>query len=312
MGRAFLSATSCVLPPWSLDTLRFFPKIAGLASSFELALVRESIVSDKPFVTRDDIIAGLRSLGISAPVEVHSSLSAFGHVEGGAEAVVDALLAVFPLVLAPTFTYDTPASTPPSVHIALNGVQDDVQTLSTPAFTIDMPASRPLGIVPETLRKRPWAVRSVHPIMSFAAAGEGARELLALQTFDNPLAPVEHLLESLGGWILMLGTDFTSCTPIHLAEFRSGRRPFVRWCLDSEGRRFEVRVSGCSRGFAKLEPFAAPIAREIRIGNARVRAYPGPEFLQLAQAAIEADPEITICADRCRRCMDAFAGGPRL
>lgn len=43
-------------------------------------------------LTRDDIAEGLRCLGVAAGMilEVHSSLSRFGWVEGGAEAVVDA------------------------------------------------------------------------------------------------------------------------------------------------------------------------------------------------------------------------------
>ena len=39
-----------------------------------------------------DIVAGLARLGINGAVEVHSSLSSFGRVEGGAEAVAGALV----------------------------------------------------------------------------------------------------------------------------------------------------------------------------------------------------------------------------
>ncbi|NOX44142.1 MAG: AAC(3) family N-acetyltransferase, partial [Caldiserica bacterium] len=47
-------------------------------------------------VTKDDIVRGLRELGleVGAIVGVHSSLSSFGYVEGGADAVIDALLEV--------------------------------------------------------------------------------------------------------------------------------------------------------------------------------------------------------------------------
>src|SRR4051812_28440789 len=45
-------------------------------------------------VTREDLVAGLREMGVApgALLQVHSSLSALGYVEGGADAVVDALL----------------------------------------------------------------------------------------------------------------------------------------------------------------------------------------------------------------------------
>jgi len=44
-------------------------------------------------VSKEDIKAGLRKLGLKKGdiVGVHSSLSSFGYVEGGADAVIDSL-----------------------------------------------------------------------------------------------------------------------------------------------------------------------------------------------------------------------------
>ena len=44
-------------------------------------------------LSRDDLVHGLRRIGLRAGyhVVVHSSLSSFGYVEGGADAVIDAL-----------------------------------------------------------------------------------------------------------------------------------------------------------------------------------------------------------------------------
>ncbi len=49
----------------------------------------------KPVIGRQTIQDGLRGLGLGAGdlVVVHSSLSSFGWVDGGADAVIDALLA---------------------------------------------------------------------------------------------------------------------------------------------------------------------------------------------------------------------------
>jgi len=60
-------------------------------------------------VTKDRIKAGLRGLGLKEGdmVMVHASVSSFGHVEGGGEALIDALLeTVGPegTVMMPTFT----------------------------------------------------------------------------------------------------------------------------------------------------------------------------------------------------------------
>ena len=47
-------------------------------------------------VTKETLIAGLKKLGVSGSqiLEVHSSLSAFGYVVGGARTVVDALMEI--------------------------------------------------------------------------------------------------------------------------------------------------------------------------------------------------------------------------
>ena len=51
-------------------------------------------MTKKTVVTKTDIVRGLRDVGIREGdiVGVHSSLSKFGYVEGGADAVIDALL----------------------------------------------------------------------------------------------------------------------------------------------------------------------------------------------------------------------------
>lgn len=56
-------------------------------------------------VDAEAVCAGLRELGVSGgAVIVHSSLSAFGEVDGGAEAVVRGLLRAAGTVVVPAFT----------------------------------------------------------------------------------------------------------------------------------------------------------------------------------------------------------------
>ncbi len=56
----------------------------------------ESRKRDKVHIAKDDIKKGLTSVGLNHGnvVLVHSSLSSFGYVEGGADAVIDALLEI--------------------------------------------------------------------------------------------------------------------------------------------------------------------------------------------------------------------------
>jgi len=87
-------------------------------------------------------------------VLVHSSLSSLGCVEGGADAVIDALLDV----LGPGGTLVVPTLTGTESLSAENPPRYDPD--ATPCWT---------GRVPETLRRRPGAMRSLHPTHSVAA-----------------------------------------------------------------------------------------------------------------------------------------------
>jgi len=152
-------------------------------------------------ITRDEITDGLRRLGLGSGdlVHVHSSLRSLGHVVGGAEAVVDALLeAVAPggTVMVPTFNH---------------GAAEVFDVRTTPSTN---------GAITEALRCRPTAVRSVHPTHPCAAIGPPARELveghLQLCTFDadSPLGRCGRL----GGWVLLLGVGMQVNTSAHIGE----------------------------------------------------------------------------------------------
>lgn len=155
----------------------------------------------KTRVTRDTIVRGLRDLGIGAGdlLQVHSSLSALGYVEGGAETVVDALLeAVGPTgtVMVPTFNHG-----------------------AVEVFDVAATASRS-GAVTEALRKRPEARRSVHPTHPYAAIGPLAewltREHLEVLTFD-PRSPLGKLA-AMDGRVLLLGVGMNRNTAAHIGE----------------------------------------------------------------------------------------------
>jgi aminoglycoside 3-N-acetyltransferase len=92
----------------------------------------------------------------------------------------------------------------------------------------------------------------------------------------------------------------------------AGRTLFYRWSKDGSGKTVSVRASGCSAGFEKLRPLLQQVLREETLGTCRITAAPLIPFLETAAAAIHAQPEITLCPNRCLRCMDALAGGPVL
>ena len=155
----------------------------------------------KTLVTRDDLVRGLHEIGLQAGdlVQVHSSLSALGYVDGGAEAVVDALLEVAGprgTIMVPTFNHGTVE------------LYDSATTASTN------------GAVTEAVRRRAGAKRSLHPTHPYAAIGPLAEELTAehleLTTFDSR-SPLGKLADR-GGWVLLLGVGMDTNTAAHIGE----------------------------------------------------------------------------------------------
>ena len=110
-----------------------------------------------------ELTAGLRELGLAPgdDVLVHSSLSSLGRVDGGAQTVCEALVrAVSPggTVCCPTIT----------------GSRRYSKSIP-PRFSVDDPCWS--GAVPEAMRHRADAVRSLHPTHSVACVGPRAAEL---------------------------------------------------------------------------------------------------------------------------------------
>jgi Aminoglycoside N3''-acetyltransferase len=159
---------------------------------------------------RKDIVAGLERLGLRRGdrVLVHSSLSSFGPVTGGADTVIDALLEAVGetgTVVVPTF-----------------GCSDEVFDPSS--------SETGLGVIPRVFWKRPGALRSRHPLASAAAIGPDAEELIRdhekADTGHGEGTPYHRLYER-AGKILLLGVDQDRSTFLHTAEELS-RLPYLR------------------------------------------------------------------------------------
>ena len=256
-----------------------------------------------PVISLPEIQAALDSLEIDPgrPVIAHASLSAFGQVEGGAQAVVQALLACFDTVVMPTFTYKTmltPEDGPPDNGITYASRSDANRMAEF--FHAHMPADRLMGAIPEALRRHSQAQRSMHPIQSFA--GVNAAAILDSQTRHEPLAPIGRLVE-MSGWVLLLGVDQTVNTSIHYAEKLAGRKQFIRWALTPQGV-VECRgFPGCSDGFEAITPHLNGKIRQAQAGLARVQAIPLADLMEVVKNRISADRLALLC-DRsyCERC----------
>jgi aminoglycoside 3-N-acetyltransferase len=250
-----------------------------------------------------DLVLAFRFMGLdgSRPALVHSSLSAFGQVKGGAEAVVGALFEHFRTVVVPTFTYQTmviPDEGPQDNAIDYGSGKD--QNKMAEIYYPDMPSSKVMGVIPETLRRHHAARRSMHPIQSFA--GVNAGEVLSVQNLARPLAPIAALADR-NAYVLLMGVGHTTNTSIHLGERLAGRKTFIRWALVPD---FVVECPGfpsCSDGFDAIEPLLEPFVRAAQVGEALVQAVPLQELLNTVRQLVQADPLALLCdKPYCERC----------
>ncbi|TDW66323.1 AAC(3) family N-acetyltransferase [Kribbella pratensis] len=255
-------------------------------------------------VTAADLVDGLQQLGLdrTSEVIVHSSLSSFGYVDGGAEAVCAALTEVCGTVLMPGGTWDlTGIPAPPGLvrpdnayWNAADWSEFDQKLSEATSFRSDLPVDRWLGRVPEVFRRTCSPLRTSHPLFAYQAAGPAAERLLEAQRPDWPLGPIE----ALDGDVLLLGVTHTSNTTIHLAEQQLGRSLFYRYAKNADGLWIELpNIPGESHHFDDIEPVLRPATKEIRIGQARVRRIPKDAVLAATRQLIQADPAALLCTD---------------
>lgn len=254
-------------------------------------------------VSYHDLVNTLKKSGIQAsqPVIVHVSLSAFGNVRGGAATMLGALLAVFPRIMMPAFTFNTmliPEDGPPNNGVVY-GSGKDLNRMAE-FFERSMPVDSLMGSVAEALRRHPSARRSNHPILSFC--GIGVDDALASQSLQEPFAPIHHLSQEKGAVILM-GVDQSVNTSIHLGEQLAGRKTFTRWALTEMGIVACPNYPGCSDGFPKLEPKLKRISRTLKLNNASITAIPLDRLLVKVQDEIRKNPTALLCSRKaCPRC----------
>ena len=177
----------------------------------------------------DSLVTEFRALGIKPGMDllVHSSLRRVGPVAGGAETVIDALLAV----LGPEGT------------LMMSAVSGNVNE-NQPVFDVKLtPAT--VGTLPNVFLKREGVIRSLHPVHSVAALGPRAKFFtdghLECNTPWSPGSPYGKLMRNKGS-ILFLGTNFTCNTCIHALEIEARvpglhtRRTSTLYIRDYEGK----------------------------------------------------------------------------
>jgi aminoglycoside 3-N-acetyltransferase len=181
--------------------------------------------------TVQSLSSDLRALGLRSGdvVLLHSSRRSLGFVVGGTQAIVQALLDVIGpegTIVVPTHTSDNcdPAGwrNPPVPEAWWPVIREQA-----PGFDPSRTPSRWMGVIAETVRTWPGALRSDHPRLSFAALGPHAVDITSAHQLDDALGERSPLgaVYRLDGKVLLLGCGHDSNTSLHLAEWRQKSPP---------------------------------------------------------------------------------------
>jgi aminoglycoside 3-N-acetyltransferase len=203
---------------------------------------------------------------------VHCRMSALGHVVGGAETVVRALLdALGPggTIMAYTGWQDEP----PEELDSLDEEDRRAYLEEHPAYDPRVALSRrDHGRVPEALRTWPGAHHSGHPEAGVAALGPLAEAITASHPYDDAYGagtPYARLVE-LGGQVALLGSPLDSVTLVHHAEGVSEalgkRRVSYRYPVFEDGERVWRTFSDIDTSEGAL-PYERVLGEEDYIGH---------------------------------------------
>ena len=207
-----------------------------------------------PLCTRESLVRELTQLGVNSGevLLVHTSMSALGFVNGGAETIIHALLDV----IGPTGTIAVPThsgdNSDPAQWKDPPVPQEWWQTIRDTMLAYDprTTKSRHMGAVPELFRTWPGAVRSHHPQTSFTAIGPAAHIITSNHAIDCMLGEQRPLarLEELEAHVLMLGAGLDRCSAFHLGEYRnSSVRGPNSFAIKVNGHRTWVTVTDVVR-----------------------------------------------------------------
>lgn len=182
--------------------------------------------------TKDEIIKDLIEVGIKEDdtLIVHSSLKSFGWVNGGAQAVVEALMEVVNqgTIIMPAQSSDNSDpiywENPPMPQ----ELHEEIKR-TMPAYSKSLSAVRGMGKIVETFLRLEGVIRSSHPQVSFCGIGKDAYEILKEHPLDYGLykgTPVEKMYHK-DVKILLMGVGYDSCTLMHYAEYENKIRPTI-------------------------------------------------------------------------------------
>ena len=241
-------------------------------------------------LTKEALVEAFAAAGLEPgdTLLVHSSYKSFGGVEGGPQAVIDALLAALTpagTLIMPTFNFDFCRGEPWDVR-------------STPSH---------MGILTELVRQDPRSCRVFHPIYSFAIIGRH-QEALCRPRYTSSYGPnsVFAKLRQLDGKMMVVGLSYTnSLTFFHHVEEMEGvdyryMKPFTGLVTDWDGttseQTFTMLVRDLGRGVVtEVDPMgalmeAAGVVSVHPIGQAAVKLMKARDVYEFTAREMKRDP----------------------
>ena len=251
-------------------------------------------------VTKDQLKTALVKLGVKKGqiIEVHTKLSSFDWIIGGAETIVDALMELEGeggTILMPV---QSSGNSEPSDWVNPPVAPELYKTIRSamPPFSPEHSDIRGMGEVVENFRHREDVVISNHPNCAYAAWGRYARLLCNRQSMHFALAeesPTARLYE-LKGYVLLLGADFDSTTCMHLAEYCTDCRPIkIMGACVNEGKGPEWKkyldLYIDSSVFPKIcnQMARKNMIREIMLGGSRLQFFSATAAIDEATSYFE-------------------------
>ncbi len=244
--------------------------------------------------SKENIIEQIKDLGIGRndTLLIHSSMKSIGEVKNGAETILDAFIEYLSegLLIFPTHTWAT-----------IDEKNCTFNPLTEPSC---------VGILSNLFMKRQGVFRSLHPILSVAALGKGAKEYVSgEENTDTPCSRNGCLgkLYEMEAKILFIGCGLRSNTIIHGVEewnqvpkrLTDDYIPFIIHTPDGRFIDRPMRVHDHSRGdisenYGKIEEalLKNKIAHIGKIGEAKTYYCDVRKMVDLVSIFLKRNPDL--------------------
>jgi aminoglycoside 3-N-acetyltransferase len=246
--------------------------------------------------TYDELIAAYRTLGVGSgkTIYVTSDLGRLMAFERpGKEAVLEAHFNALMSLIGPEGTLVVPTA---SLNLCNTEIPFDLE--NTPAFMV--------GALSEYVRKKPGALRSFHPFVSYTAIGKHAEfvtQNVARHSY-GPETPEARMIELDAIAVVIGQTPRLTCSTIHHIEhlmavpYRYAKEyshKVIRGGVESSElfymyvwyRNSDVKRDACRKIFGRFTDICPPKAEQV--GRGAISSYPIRQFAEVATRLLVED-----------------------